>query len=125
VQVVLDGARADEQPCADLRIREAVRGEPGDLGLLGGQPVAGALARRRAGRVQLALGPRGERMNAHPGEHGMGGAQVVARIGAAPLAPQPLAVEEVGTCELDAQSRASEPGDRLAVARLLAADQRA
>src|SRR4029078_11322717 len=33
-QVVLDGAAADEQPRADLGVREAVAGEPGDLGLL-------------------------------------------------------------------------------------------
>ena len=34
VQVVLDGARADEQLAADLRIGEAVAGEPRDLRLL-------------------------------------------------------------------------------------------
>ncbi len=36
-QVVLDRARADEQPGADLRIGQAIPGQPGDLGLLGGQ----------------------------------------------------------------------------------------
>jgi hypothetical protein len=40
-QVVLDRARADEQPGADLRVGRAVPGQPRDLGLLGGQRVAG------------------------------------------------------------------------------------
>src|ERR1700730_14465752 len=52
-QVVLDRAGADEQPGADLRVREAVAGQPRDPGLLGGQltggldgALAGGLARR-------------------------------------------------------------------------------
>jgi hypothetical protein len=36
-QVVLDGACAQEQPGADLGIRQAVAGQPRDLGLLRGQ----------------------------------------------------------------------------------------
>jgi hypothetical protein len=36
VQVVFDSARADEQPRADLRIREAVAGKASNLRLLGG-----------------------------------------------------------------------------------------
>src|SRR6516165_10017673 len=36
-QVVLDGARADEQPGADFRVRQPVAGQPRDLGLLRGQ----------------------------------------------------------------------------------------
>ena len=47
VQVVLDGARADEQPGADLRVGEAVAGEPRDLRLLGGE------RRRGSRRVRL------------------------------------------------------------------------
>src|SRR3954452_5537651 len=39
VQVVLGGARADEQSRADLWVREPVAGQPRDLGLLGGQHV--------------------------------------------------------------------------------------
>ena len=38
-QVVLDGACAEEQPGADLGIRQAVTGQPGDLGLLRGQLI--------------------------------------------------------------------------------------
>src|SRR6187200_3289083 len=40
-QVVLDGARADEQLRADLRIRLPVAGHAGDLRLLGREDVAG------------------------------------------------------------------------------------
>jgi len=35
-QVVLDRARADEQPGADLRVGQAVAGQPRDLSLLWG-----------------------------------------------------------------------------------------
>jgi hypothetical protein len=38
-QVVLDGACAEEQPGADLGIREAIAGQPRDLGLLRGQLI--------------------------------------------------------------------------------------
>src|SRR5687768_7638949 len=40
VEVVLDGARADEHPRADLRIREPVAREPRDLGLLGSEVLS-------------------------------------------------------------------------------------
>src|SRR5713101_1814352 len=53
-QVVLDRTGADEQPGADLRVRQAVPGQPGHLGLLGGQRFAG-LAGRRAGGLGGAL----------------------------------------------------------------------
>src|SRR6516162_1936024 len=59
-QVVLDGARADEQPGADLRVGQAVAGQAGDLGLLGGERVTrfnSALAGGLAGGGQLAAGP--------------------------------------------------------------------
>src|SRR5580700_6097774 len=36
-QMPLDGARAEEQLGADLRVRQPVAGEPGDLRLLGGE----------------------------------------------------------------------------------------
>jgi hypothetical protein len=40
-QVVLDRARTDEQPDADLRVRQAATRQPCDLGLLGSQADAG------------------------------------------------------------------------------------
>src|ERR1700739_4957250 len=58
-QVVLDGARRQEQPGADLGVREAVAGQLGDLGLLGSQLEHrgdAALAGGLAGGPQLAAG---------------------------------------------------------------------
>jgi hypothetical protein len=40
-QVVLDPARADEQPGPDLRVRQAVAGQPRNVDLLGGQLAGG------------------------------------------------------------------------------------
>ena len=57
-QVVLDGARADEQLRADLRVRLPVGGEAGDLRLLRRQgvgAVAGGAADGLAGRAQRAV----------------------------------------------------------------------
>ena len=82
-QVVGDGVLADEQPRADVRVREAVAGEPRDLDLLGGQLLAGldpALADALAGGQQLTLGARGERLGAHAREQLERGAQLVAGV---------------------------------------------
>src|SRR5580658_6364659 len=71
-QVVLDRARADEQPGADLRVRQATAGQLRDLCLLGGQLAAGlggALAGGRAGGRQLAPGPLSESLYAHRVKH--------------------------------------------------------
>ena len=107
---------------ADLGVGEAVAGQPGDLGLLGGELVA-ASRRCACGRVspvaeQLALGALGERLDAHRGEHLVGGAQLLARVQAAALAAQPFAVEQMGAGELHADAGAAEPLDRLAVEAL-------
>ena len=67
-QVVLDRARADEQPGADLRVREPIPGQPRDLDLLGGQlhgALDSALPGDLAGGGQLPAGPLGERTDAH------------------------------------------------------------
>src|SRR6478735_9031302 len=56
-QVVLDGARADEELRADLRVRLTFARQTGDLRLLRGQIVVGvdaATARGLAGGQQLA-----------------------------------------------------------------------
>src|SRR6185312_10606157 len=56
-QVVLDSARRQEQPGADFGVREAVAGQPGDLGLLSSQLEHrgdAALAGGLAGDPQLA-----------------------------------------------------------------------
>ena len=48
----------------------------------------------------------------------MGGAQVLARVGAAALAAQPFAVEEVGAGELHTDGSAGQAIDRLAIEAL-------
>jgi hypothetical protein len=68
-QVVLDRTGADEQPGADLRVRQAVPGQPRDLGLAGPGDAAaggldGALAGCLAGSQKLAPGPFGVRREA-------------------------------------------------------------
>ena len=85
VQVVLDGARADEQLGADLRVRLPVDGEPGDLRLLRGEQVARLdrePAHRLAGGRQLAPGTLGEPLGADAAERLVGGAKLLARVDA-------------------------------------------
>jgi pimeloyl-ACP methyl ester carboxylesterase len=67
----LDGVGVDEQPRADLRVGQPVPGHRRDLGLLGGQLLAGiggglggALADGFPGGGQLAPGPFGEGVHA-------------------------------------------------------------
>src|SRR5262249_7510961 len=71
-EVVLDRVPADEQPRADLRVRETVAGELGDAGLLRGEllprldiPPAYVLTRGH----QLTSSAIGERPDAHRREH--------------------------------------------------------
>src|SRR5580700_4173977 len=104
-EVVLDRAGTDEQPGTDLRIGQAVPGQPGDLRLLGSQlagSLHGALAGGLAGGRQLAAGPLSERRDAHRIQHAVRGAQLLARVNTAALAAQPLAVEQVSAGELRA-----------------------
>src|SRR6202042_3808183 len=65
-EVVLGGARADEQPGADLRVRQALPSQPRHLGLLRGQRRTGpggtggrdgARAGGLPGSPQLTAGP--------------------------------------------------------------------
>jgi hypothetical protein len=109
---------ADEQPLADGGVRKAVAGQSRNLSLLGGELLArfdGALADALAGGLQLTLGARDECLRAHAREQLERGAQLVAGVEAAPLATQPLAVEQVGPCELQAHAGAPQPRDRLLV----------
>jgi thioredoxin reductase len=82
-QVVLDRTWTDEQPGADLRVRQTVAGELRDLGLLRGE-LAGrfhrAFANRLARGQQLASGAVGEPFSPHRGEHFVGHAQLPTRI---------------------------------------------
>ena len=87
-QVPLDRARADEQLGADLRVRQALAGEPGDLLLLRREPPARArvaFARLLACRQQLAAGAIGECLHADLVEQMVGAAQLLARVDAPAL----------------------------------------
>ena len=67
------------------------------------------------GGEQLASGALGERLGAEPTEHLVCGAQLVTCVHAAALAPEPFAVQQPGTGELDADPGALQPLDRLTV----------
>src|SRR4051812_43243949 len=126
VQVVLDGARADEQLGANLRVGVPVAGQPRDLDLLGRQGVAcvrGDPAHGLAGGEELAARTLGEPCGPHVAEALVGGAQELARVRTPVLAPQPLSVQEPTAPQLDRRATAPEPLDRLAVTGLVAAHQ--
>src|SRR5207237_3706911 len=120
-EVVLDGASADEELGADLRVRLSVGGESSDLGFLRGEDVAcvlGPSARRFSGGKQLATGALGEGLGPEVTEHLVCSAKLTTRVHTASLAPEPFAVEQMRTGELDADPRALESLDRLPVARV-------
>jgi hypothetical protein len=71
-QVVLDGVGADEQPGADLGVGQALAGQLGNLGFLGGQLLA----------------PRGRRGAPASGFPGGGGSHLI-------MISQPQAVTDV------------------------------
>src|SRR3954447_17252669 len=130
-QVVLDGAGADEQLGADLRVRLPVARHAGDLGLLGREDVAGlrcAPGRGLAGGQQLAAGALGERLGPDSVEVVVRGSKLLARVDAPVLATQPFAVGELRAGEVDHATAACEALARLAVEGLhvaSAAHQRA
>ena len=104
-QVPLHGPRAEEQPRADLRVRQPVAGQPRDLPLLRGQLVARLgrpLADRLAGGLQLTAGALGERLHADRRELVVRRPELRARVHAAILPAQPFAVEQVSAGELRA-----------------------
>src|SRR6185312_6786716 len=81
VQMPLHGASAEEELCGDLRVGEAIAGEPRDLLLLRRQLVAqlgAALAHGLARRQELAPGPLCERLHPDPNEQPVGRAQLFA-----------------------------------------------
>src|SRR5437763_1279124 len=101
-----------------IAVGEAVPREPRDLSLVRGEIVTGvhaAFPDAFAGRQELSLGARGECLGAHAREHLERGAQLLARVEAATLAPQPFAVDEVGAREREAEARASQLFDRLPI----------
>src|SRR5262249_33949519 len=125
VQVPFDGAGADEQLGRDLRVRPAVARESRDVQLVRREVVArvvAALAHLRAGGDQLAPRALGESARAHRGEALVRRAQLLARVDAPGLAPEPLAVVQPGARLMRLHAR--ERLDRLAIALLLAGDLR-
>src|SRR5450631_209501 len=117
-QVPLDGARTEEQLGADLRIRQPVTGEPGDLRLLRGElarRLGPPLAHVLPGGQQLAAGAPGEPPDPHHGQHLVGLAERLACVYASARAAQPLAVEQMSPGQLRAELGTAEPVDRLAI----------
>src|SRR5215469_18119940 len=113
-----DGARADEQFGADLRVRSARDGESRDVLLLRCEVIASvvsALADGLTGREQFVSRALGEAVRTDRGERVMRGAQLLARIDSAAFAPQPFPVEQLPAGEFHAQAGTSEQRDRVAV----------
>src|SRR4051794_17014894 len=111
VEVVLDRTRADEQARADLGVREAVAGEPRDLGLPGGElapRLDGDFTGGLAGGQELSSGALGESLGAHVGEHVVRSAQLLARVHPPALPAQPFAVGEMGAGEPRTDARGRE-----------------
>src|SRR5271157_5360115 len=120
-QVPFDCAGAEEQMGTDFRIRQPVTCEPRDLYLLRGE-LLDRLGRAPAYSLtrgqQLATAALSERLHTHCDEALIGNTQLHARVCAAFLAPQPLAVQEMAADKGGAQASATEPLNRLAVEAL-------
>ena len=97
VQVVLDGARADEQLGPDLGVRQAVAGQPGDLGFLssqffipGGGSALGAVSpAARSSRLARSANAAAPIASSMP-------CAVCSCVAAAALRAQPLPVQQMG-----------------------------
>jgi hypothetical protein len=123
--VIPDRPRADEQPGGDLRVGQAVPGQPRHLSLLGRQrrpgpgrswggldgPVGHGLTRV----AQLTAGPLGERLDPDRLQHVVRRAKLLTRLVAAALAAQPLPVQQVSAGEHRTHAGLAQLGDRLAI----------
>src|SRR4051794_24688686 len=99
----LDGARAQEQPRTDLRIRQALERQARDLPLLRSQIVARLdrpLAHCLPRREQLTRGSLGESLHPDRRELVVGGTELDTCVGPAFLASQPLSVDQMRPREL-------------------------
>ena len=97
--MVGDGGGADEQLRGDLRVGGAVAGQAGDQRFLRGKGVPrldGALPGVPAGRPQLDARPVGERRGADRVEDLVRAGELIAGVAPAPLAAQPLPVDQMG-----------------------------
>ena len=114
----LNGAPAQEQLGADLRVRVSVAREPRDLCLLRCELVLrfdAALPDMFAGGQELAARALSERFHADREEQVVSHPQLIARIDAAALAAQPLPVKKMGTGKLWPERGAAQVIDCLAV----------
>src|SRR2546430_14983050 len=96
-QMVVDSGRAEEQLGGDVPVGGSGGGQPGDLSLLRGElraVLVGASHRVLAGGGQFGAGSPGEAAGAHSLEALEGGAELIAGVAPAPLAAQPLPVEQ-------------------------------
>src|SRR5829696_422168 len=117
-QMPLDSPGAQEQSSTDLGVRGAFGRQTGDLGFLRSEllvRVDGALAHRLARGRELPAGPVRERLGAHGEERVVRGPEVLPGVDTPVLAPEPLAVEEVGASCLGADGAPVQPLDRLEV----------
>src|SRR5262245_46282381 len=93
-----DGLWAVDQTGADLRVRQPVACEFGDLTLLGGEIVEGLRAVATAlvaGGGELVGGTLRERLHAHGHEHLVREGEHGSRVESATVARQPLAVQQL------------------------------
>jgi hypothetical protein len=82
-QVPFDGARAEEEPRADLRVRRSVTGEPRDLPLLRSQLIArlmASLPHALARGQKLLTCSLGDCLHADRRELVVGGAELLSRV---------------------------------------------
>ena len=117
-EVVLDGARADEQLRRDLAVGVALSWESRDLRLLRGELVERldrSLAGVLTGRRELDPCALGERLHPEVREQFVGEPELRPGVQPTARAPQPLAVEEMRPGKVETQARRLQPSDRLAI----------
>src|SRR4051794_32938699 len=93
-----NGARAEEEPGADVGVREALASQARDQSLLGGEDVAGRNGPRThflPSCKQLTPGPLGECLHSDRHELVVGGTELVTCVDPAVLAAQPLPIEQM------------------------------
>src|SRR3954452_1206836 len=120
-QVPLHGARAEEEPGADVRARQALPGQTRDLPLLGGENVArrdGPLAHFLPRRKQLTPGPLAESVHPDRRELVVRGTEFDTRVDPAILAAQPLPVEQMRPGEVRTPPGPRQFPDRLVMQAL-------
>src|SRR3954454_9541532 len=125
----LHGARAEEEPGADVRTRKALPGQTRDLPLLGGENVArrdGPLAHFLPRRKQLTPGPLAESLHPDRRELVVGGTEFDTCVDPAVLAAQPFPVQQMSAGEVRTPPGPSQSLDRLvmqALGRLILAQE--